>query len=244
MEAAHKLSTQPTRQELITAYYPMVRQIASKLAKRFPENIDLEDLVQIGVLGLMQAIDRYQPNKFPSFVTYAKIRIQGAILDDRRAQDWTPRSVRNRATLIQDTQKKLQSKLQRKPTAKEMAKDLDVSVERLQQLRTNSEIRTVIHFGTSTDDNAVQEDRIPSHTQNPQQELIRKERIVAVQESITKLNEREQELIQMYYYQGMSFYQISKQFGVSEARISQIHSAMKSKMRRKLSVFSTIHSGS
>lgn len=237
MEAAHKHTTEPTRQELITAYYPMVRQIASKLSKRFPENVDLEDLVQIGVLGLMQAIDRYQPKKFPSFVTYAKIRIQGAILDDRRAQDWTPRSVRNRATLIQDTQKKLQSKLQRKPTETEMAKDLDVSIERLQQLRTNSEIRTVIHLGTSADDNAVQEDRIPSGTQNPQQELIRKERIVAVKESLQNLSEREQQLVQMYYYQGKSFYQISQQFGVSEARISQLHSAMKLKMRRKLRIY-------
>lgn len=236
MEAAHNPSEQPTRQELITAYYPLVRQIASKLSKRFPENVDLEDLIQIGVLGLMQAIDRYQPNKFPSFVTYAKIRIQGAILDDRRAQDWTPRSVRNRASLIQDTKKKLQSKLQRKPTAKEMAKDLDVSVDRLQQLRTNSQIRTVIHFGTAADDNAVIEDRIPSGSQNPQQELIRKERIVAVKQSIRNLSEREQQLVQMYYYQGMSFYQISQQFGVSEARISQIHSAMKSKMRRKLRI--------
>ena len=237
MEAAHKQTTEPTRQEMITAYYPMVRQIASKLAKRFPENVDLEDLVQIGVLGLMQAIDRYQPNKFPSFVTYAKIRIQGAILDDRRAQDWTPRSVRNRASLIQDTQKKLQSKLQRKPTATEMAKDLDVSIERLQQLRTNSEIRTVIHLGTSADDNTVQEERIPNGSQNPQQALIRKERIVAVKESLQNLNEREQQLVQMYYYQDMSFYQISQQFGVSEARISQLHSAMKLKMRRKLRIY-------
>merc|ERR1711907_560348 len=114
------------------------------MAKSYPEHVQVEDLVQIGVLGLIEAIDRFNPERFPSFVSYAKIRIQGAILDDRRSQDWTPRSVRDRAMLLQNAQMHLQDKLKRQPSKIEMAKYLDVSVDRLQNLYSKSEIRTVV----------------------------------------------------------------------------------------------------
>jgi RNA polymerase sigma factor for flagellar operon FliA len=226
--------TELTRQQLITKYYPMVRQIATKMAKSYPDHVQVDDLVQIGVLGLIEAIDRFKPEKFPSFVSYAKIRIQGAILDDRRSQDWTPRSVRDRASLLQNAQTHLTNKFKRLPTKTEMAKYLNVSIDRLQNLYSKSEIRTVVSLDNGSEDNSCLEERIPSSIQNPQEFILRKEQIMTVQKNLKTLTEREQKVIQLYYYKGISLHQISKNFGVSEARISQIHGAIKSKMRIKL----------
>merc|ERR1712072_253662 len=166
---------QLTRQQLITKYYPMVRQIASKMAKSYPEHVEVDDLMQIGVLGLIEAIDRFDASKFPSFVSYAKIRIQGAILDDRRAQDWTPRSVRDRASALQNAQTYLEMKFKRKPSEQELANYLNISPTKLQRMISYSEVRKVISFDNDSEDNSSLEERIPSAMQNPQDFIIRKE---------------------------------------------------------------------
>jgi RNA polymerase sigma factor for flagellar operon FliA len=206
------------------------------MAKSYPQHVDVDDLIQVGVLGLIEALDRFQPGKFPSFSAYARIRIQGAILDNRRAMDWTPRSVRDRAHVINNADVQLKEQLKRSPSEQEMAKYLNVTVERLQKMRSKSEIRQVLSMEHGADESLRLGDIIPSNEQTPQEMLMQSETRQLIKEQIASLNERELKLITMHYYNGNSFNKISKDFKVSEARISQIHSKIKSNLRKKLSL--------
>jgi RNA polymerase sigma factor for flagellar operon FliA len=223
------------RQEMIMKHYPMVRQIAGKMAKSYPQHVEIEDLIQVGVLGLIEAIDRYQAGQFSAFAAYARIRIQGAILDNRRSQDWTPRSVRDRANLINNAQTQLKEQLKRNPSEIEMARYLNVSPKRLQIMRSKSEIRQVLSLEHGAEESLRIGDIIPSNEMTPQENLMQNEVRQNVKGHIDSLNERELKLVTMHYYDGTSFNQISKEFKVSEARISQIHSRIKSNLRKRLS---------
>ena len=141
------------RQSLILEYYPLVRQIALRVLKRLPSHIELDDLIHIGTLGLIEAIDRYNPHKTPSFNAYARMRIQGSIYDAMRQHDWVPRSVRDRAKLLKNAEITLQRKLKRQPTVHEMAAHLGVSLERYQQMQKRSKIRSVISMEDGADEN-------------------------------------------------------------------------------------------
>jgi len=223
-----------TRQDLILQYYGLVRKIALSMSRRFPSYVDVEDLIQIGVIGLIDAIDRYRSDKFPTFESYARIRIQGAILDDRRSQDWTPRSVRDRATLLRNTSERLAEKYGRTPTEKEVATELRVSLRRLRKMISGAEIRTVVSMESGADDSLRIGDVIPDQKPIVDEILERNEEIKAVQLHIETLTSKEKTIIEMYYYQGHSLSSISRDFGVSEARISQIHSAVKNKIHNRM----------
>ena len=234
---ASSRDNQKNRQQLVLEYYPLVRKIAAKMALSYPKHVEVDDLIQVGVLGLMEAIDRYQPERYPSFGAYARIRIQGAILDNRRAQDWTPRSVRDRVALIQQTKTNLHKKLNRHATTAEQAQFLGISDKQFQRMYRNSEVKTVLSMEHGAEDCGRLGDIIPSQAAGPDEELARVEARAAIAQCISTLAEREQKIINLHYFQGVSFNQISKSFGVSEARISQIHSKIKSKMQGKLSTF-------
>ena len=105
-----------SRNELILKYYPMVRRVAYRMAKRYPRCVDADDLVHIGTLGLIDAVDRFETNRFETFDAYARLRVQGAIVDEMRKNDWVPRSVRDRAARIDRARKELTVQLDRKPT--------------------------------------------------------------------------------------------------------------------------------
>merc|ERR1712072_1363757 len=153
-------------------YYPLTQKIAYKMARRYPDHVDVNDLIQVGIIGLIEAIDRFQPEKSTCFESYARIRIQGAILDNRRAQDWTPRSVRDRASALQNAQTYLEMKFKRKPSEQELANYLNISPTKLQRMISYSEVRKVISFDNDSEDNSSLEERIPSAMQNPQDFII------------------------------------------------------------------------
>ena len=106
------MSDKNQRQKMIMSYYPMVRKIAHRMAKNFPSHVEVDDLINIGLVGLIEAVDRFHPERTPSFSTYARIRVQGAILDEMRYNDWVPRSVRDRASQISTAKNELQQKRQ------------------------------------------------------------------------------------------------------------------------------------
>src|SRR5690349_15968682 len=118
--------TKEQKDGLIMEYAPLIRYIAQKIAIRLPSNIELDDLISSGVIGLMDAIEKYDPTRDNKFKTYAEFRIRGAILDELRAQDWVPRSIRDKAKLLDKTMVTLEAELGRVPTDDEVAKVLDV----------------------------------------------------------------------------------------------------------------------
>ena len=129
-EAPNKL-TKEQKDKLILEYSPLIRYIAQKIAVRLPSNIELDDLISSGVIGLMDAIDKYDPSRDNKFKTYAEFRIRGSILDELRAQDWVPRSVRDKAKLLDRTMIRLEAELGRVATDEEVASTLSMSMAEL-----------------------------------------------------------------------------------------------------------------
>src|SRR5271170_8482491 len=127
-EEPNKLTPQQ-KDKLIMEYAPLIKFIAQKIAVRLPSNIELDDLISSGVIGLMDAIEKYDPTRDNKFKTYAEFRIRGAILDELRAQDWVPRSVRDKAKLLDRTYSSLEQSMGRPPTDEEVALELKLSIE-------------------------------------------------------------------------------------------------------------------
>src|SRR3954469_5888185 len=132
-EEPNKLTPQQ-KDKLIMEYAPLIKFIAQKIAVRLPSNIELDDLISSGVIGLMDAIDKYDPTRDNKFKTYAEFRIRGSILDELRAQDWVPRSVRDKAKLLDKTLVELESGLGRSPTDEEVAGKLGLSMDEFYDL--------------------------------------------------------------------------------------------------------------
>ncbi|MEC7983815.1 MAG: FliA/WhiG family RNA polymerase sigma factor [Myxococcota bacterium] len=220
------------RQKLILDYYPLVRQIAFRMAKRFPSHIDVEDLIHIGTLGLIEAIDRYQPDKVPSFSTYARSRIQGSILDEMRQHDWVPRSVRDRSNKISLAQKELKRRLNRVPEPTEVAEFLGVSVERYREMQRKSDIRVVLSMEEGADEDYRLGDTIADKSQgDPLSSTLAFEEAEQLKKHLGLLPPREQQIITMYYFKELTFKEIAKILGLTESRISQLHTSIKNKLK-------------
>ena len=215
------------RNELILEYYPLVRQIALRVIKRLPSYIELDDLIHIGTLGLIEAIDRFNPKKTPSFNAYARMRIQGAIYDQLRQHDWVPRSVRDRAKQIQEAKTELSKTLKRKPEESEIAASLGVSLERYQTMVKRSDIQQVFSMEDGAEENQRLGDIIPDQNADPLKQALLIEQEGIIQEIILTLPEREQQIVTMYYFNEKTFKEISTTLGLTESRISQIHTEIK-----------------
>ena len=222
------------RQQLILDYYPLVRQIALKVIKRLPAHIELDDLIHIGTMGLIEAIDKYSPTKTPSFNAYARMRIQGSIYDAMRQHDWVPRSVRDRAKLLKQSEEELQRKLKRKPAASEIAEHLGVSLARYQQMQKRSSIQSVLSMETGTEENQRLGDIIEDQTLDPLEVALNSEKKKYIKELIESLPLREQQIITLYYFKDHTFKDIAQSLGLTESRISQLHSELKHMLRAKI----------
>jgi RNA polymerase sigma factor for flagellar operon FliA len=212
------------RQQRAVQHIDLVRSIAHRLHARLPRSVDVNDLINVGIIGLMEAIDRYDDTRSVPFEVFAKPRIQGAIVDELRSQDWVPRTVRRRAELINDTKENLSRRLGRTPNREEMAKAIDVSTRDYDRMVRNSQVRSVLSLDT------------PTHAENPtplidqlsddsdmlddwqQQELK-----AVVVDAIRRLPERERTAVRMYYLEERPLLEVGEALGVSESRASQLH---------------------
>ena len=197
------------RDKLILEYYPMVRQVAYRMARRFPQCVDADDLVNIGIIGLIDAVDRYQADRAPSFAAYARIRVQGAIVDEMRKNDWVPRSVRDRSALIQRTKQNLERKLGRKPTSAEVAEDLGVDRNRLLEMTANANIRVLVSTEEGGEDESTIGERLRSVEDGPDEIAAREHLGAIVRAVISELPEREQLIAEMYYFHDKTFKEIA-----------------------------------
>ena len=222
------------REELILQHYPMVRRVAYRMVSRYPSCIEADDLVTIGTLGLIDAVDKFEESRSVSFSAYARIRVQGAILDELRKTDWVPRSVRNRFSRIQETKQNLREKLGRDPKEEEVAQDLGVGVERLREMIQGATVRTLVSMEEGSEDEESVGSTLPSADPTPLEAATKEHLREMVRARVTDLPERERQIVDMYYFQELTFREIGQILGITESRVSQLHSRMKARMSSEL----------
>jgi len=229
-----------TRDELILKYAPYVKYIAGRIAMGLPPNVDVEDLYGYGIFGLIDAIDKFEPQRKIQFKTYAQTRVRGAILDELRKLDWTPRSVRQKARQLEKAFVQLENSLGRAATDDEVSKHMGITLEELYEWYKDTRGSFLLSLDDllySEDDGVTLGDSVPtSERDNPQAKIEQKELKVLLVKAINALAEREKLVLTLYYYEEMTLKEIGAILGVSDSRVSQLHTKAILKLRAKLSV--------
>ncbi len=226
------------RERLIINYAPLVKYVAGRVAVGMPANVEHADLVSYGIFGLMDAIEKFDLAKGFKFETYAVTRIKGAIIDELRSIDWVPRSVRAKARLLESAMQRLQTDLRRTPTDEEIAAHLEWTVEELHDTLTRVSMTSMAALDETLD---VAGDRISlvDTLQDltvvlPEESYEDEETKQLLRETLTRLTEREQTVLGLYYFEGMTLSQIGDVLRVTESRICQIHTKAVLSLRTKL----------
>jgi RNA polymerase sigma factor for flagellar operon FliA len=221
--------------QLLERYSPLVKRIAHHLIGRLPSNVQVDDLIQAGLIGLLEAARGYDATKGASFETFAGIRIRGAMIDEVRRGDWAPRSVHRNARRVQEAINRVGKRLSRDPNDQEIAAELGVSLSEYHTIAQDSLCSKIFSFddlGDDDDDNPIA--RVagsePSPEQRVQQESMRQQLAAA----ISQLPERERLVLALYYDEELNLKEIGLVLGVSESRVSQIHSQAALRLRAKL----------
>ena len=232
--------TAENREEVIIRYSPMIKYVANRIAMRLPPHIEVDDLISVGVLGLMDAISKYDSSRGAKFKTYAEFRVRGAILDELRAMDWVPRSIRQKASSVDKVVQSLQVKLSRSPEDQEVAKEMGISLEQFHT--TLNETKSIPVF--SLDDLGIAKDSGEQQSlldclagkadADPQTQI----RLIELKEIIAKaidtLPEKERLMVSLYYYEELTMKEIGAVLEITESRVSQIHSKAVYRLRTKL----------
>ncbi len=229
------------RERLVVAYSPMVKFVAGRLGAGLPSHVEDADLISYGLMGLIGAIERFEPERGIKFETFAMTRIRGAIIDELRSLDWVPRSVRARAREIETAQAKLEHELQRAPSEAELADKLGCSEEELQSSLleiANSSVYALDELWTMSDssgDSVSLLDTIPDPSAaDPQQALDSGEVKERLTEAIGTLPEREQVVVALYYYENLTLREIGDVLDVTESRVSQLHTKAVMRLKTQL----------
>jgi len=226
------------RERLVVAYSPLVKFVAGRLGAGLPSHVEDADLISYGLMGLIGAIERFEPERGIKFETFAMTRIRGAIIDELRSLDWVPRSVRSRARSIEAAQSKLEHELQRAPSEAELASSLELSEEELQSSLleiSNSSVYALDELWTISDSSGDQVSLLDTisdpRAEDPQESLASSEVKDRLTEAVASLPEREQLVVALYYYENLTLREIGEVLGVTESRVSQLHT--KAVMRLK-----------
>lgn len=218
------------RDHLILTYAPLVKYVAGRMGTNFPSHVDESDLVSYGLLGLISALERFEPERNIKFETYAIARIKGSILDELRSLDWVPRSVRSMARQIEKSSAGLENKLHRPPTDEELAKDLKLSMGEFQDALTRISNSTIVALeelwtisSTGTESVALIDTIEDRQSKDPAAVVDLNEVKERLAQSIANLPEREKVVIALYYYEGLTLREIGEVLGVTESRVSQLH---------------------
>jgi RNA polymerase sigma factor FliA len=229
------------RDQLIVLYSPLVKFVAGRVAVGLPQHVEQADLVSYGVIGLIDAIERFDPVRQVKFETYAIPRIKGAIIDELRAIDWVPRSVRSKARALEQAHSSLEAQLLRAPTDAELAEELGVTQDELAEtLRQMSLVGVaaldeVFMVGGDRTERTTLGDTIPDATAGPVAMFEDKEAKEILAKAISQLGDREKTVLSLYYYEGLTLAEIGEILGVTESRVCQIHTKAVLQLRTKLS---------
>ncbi len=229
------------REELIMKYSPLVQYVANRLAGRLPPNITAEDLIGPGIIGLIDAVEKFDPAKKIRFKTYAEFRIRGAMLDELRSLDWVPRSVRKKATELEKTIEKLEAEFGRPPEDEEIASAMNLSMTEYYKLLDKTRGVTFLDIEAirrrmpdSSDDDLF--DLIADDGESdPFDKLNLKEVKDILVECIKTLPEKEKLVVSLYYFEELTMKEIGEIMGYTESRISQMHTKAVMRMRAHMS---------
>jgi RNA polymerase sigma factor for flagellar operon FliA len=232
------------RDQLIMDYSPLIRFVAQRIASRLPSNIDIEDLISSGVIGLMDAIDKYDPSRDNKFKTYAEFRIRGAILDELRSQDWVPRSVRDKAKRLDRMAADLEQKFGRKATDDELSQALGMPIEDFFDMNAKVkgvQLLSIDDFG-GTNGNSERRSLLDSlenpNSKNPFAQLRNASARDILRKHIDELPEKQKLVLQLYYFEDLNLKEIGRILEVTESRVSQLHTQAIEKLKKHRSILS------
>ncbi|MGH2723301.1 MAG: RNA polymerase sigma factor WhiG [Actinomycetota bacterium] len=230
----------PARERLILHYAPLVKYVASRLGAGLPQTVDQADLVSNGMFGLMDALDRFDPARQVKFETFAIPRIRGAILDELRAMDWVPRSIRFKARELEKATTDLESRLRRPPTDEEIADHLGITSPELHQVLTQISFVSVMALDEVSgsdehgDSRTLLDTLADAATADPTEAIEGHEMRMMLTSAINGLSEREKLVVTLYYFEGLTLSEIGEILGVTESRVCQIHTKAVGGLRRSL----------
>jgi RNA polymerase sigma factor for flagellar operon FliA len=230
---------QRIKDALIMKYASFVKYVAGRIAVNLPSNVEFDDLVSYGILGLIDAIDKYDPERNVKFKTYAKTRIRGAIFDELRVLDWTPRSIRQKARKLEKAYAKLEGKLGRDAKDEEIAEYLNIDISELHKLFDETKKSLLLSLDEIFYDDEEGSSRFDfiedQKSDNPQLKIEEAEAKQILADAIGKLSDRERMVITLYYYEELTSKEIGKILGVSDSRVSQLHTNAILRLRGRLS---------
>jgi RNA polymerase sigma factor for flagellar operon FliA len=229
------------RERLVIAYSPLVKYVSGRMASGLPAHVEESDLISYGLVGLINAIERFEPEREIKFETYAITRIKGAIIDELRSLDWVPRSVRARAREIEKANAKLEHQLQRAPSDEEMAHELKCTPEdfhdALLQI-SNSTVAALDELWSVSDASGDQVSLLDTLTDetapDPAAVMDQTDLKDRVADAIARLPEREKLVVALYYYENLTLREIGEVLGVTESRVSQLHTKAVLRLRSRL----------
>jgi RNA polymerase sigma factor for flagellar operon FliA len=230
------------RERLVVAYSPLVKYVSGRMASGLPAHVEEADLISYGLGGLISAIERFELEREIKFETYAITRIKGAIIDELRSLDWVPRSVRARARAIERANTKLEHKLQRAPTDEEMAKELEMTVGDFQDALlqiSNSTVAALDELWTVSDASGDQVSLLDTlqdpGAPDPAAVMDATDLKDRIADAIARLPEREKLVVALYYYENLTLREIGEVLGVTESRVSQLHTKAVLRLRGRMS---------
>ena len=218
---------------LLDEYLPLVRRQALSMQVRLPASVELDDLIQAGTVGLLEAVGRFDASQGASFATFASQRIRGAMLDELRSRDWLPRSVRRNARMVDEAVRRLEQQLGRTVEENEIATELGMELEEYRQLLSDTNSGNLLPFEMLLEEGA--EPGVEDTSQNtPLQQFLNGEKRDQLVAAIEALPEREKLLMALYYQEELNLKEIGAVLGVTESRVSQLHSQAVSRLRARL----------
>ncbi|MEV4643887.1 RNA polymerase sigma factor WhiG [Saccharopolyspora sp. NPDC049426] len=230
--------TQELRDRLVLHYAPLVKYVAGRVGTGLPSHVEISDLIQSGIFGLVDAIEKFEPERGLKFETYAMQRIRGAILDDLRAQDWVPRSVRSRARDVERALERLEAKLQRTATDAELAQELELSLEELRELFAQLQMTSVVALddliGAGHAQASLAETLPDDRAEDPVAALVDRDSRRQLAEAVERLSERDRVVVTLYYFENLTLAEIGRVLGVTESRVCQLHTRAVLRLRTKL----------
>lgn len=237
--AESRFSPFQNRDELIMSHLPLVKYLVGRISAKLPPHLDQQDLLSVAVVGLITAAERFDPNRGIQFKTFAEKRIMGSIMDELRAQDWLPRTLREKYKRLEHEFAVLEQKLGRNPSSEEVAEAMGMDLEKYFQLI--EEVHSLSFM--SLDDFQEDDDGgtfgflnflSDNGTENPQNQMMAKQLLQSLGEAIEALPEKERIVITLYYYEELNLKEIGEVLGLTESRISQLHSQAVIRLKVKM----------
>ncbi|MGA9473073.1 MAG: FliA/WhiG family RNA polymerase sigma factor [Terriglobales bacterium] len=239
-DAYHGVANEAERERVLMEQLPQVRYIARRIHERLPRHVPFEDLVHAGVVGLIDALGKFDQSKHVQFSSYAKFRIRGAILDSLRELDWSPRELRRKGRQVEEAYNQIAVKLGRTPTETDLAGTLGIRLEDLQSLLAELDSLEIGSLRIESAHSGKEEDLSDSIAakveETPFFQCLRSEMKELLAGAIAELPEKEQRVLSLYYFEELTMKEVGVVLGIGESRVSQIHSLAMVRLRSRLSV--------